>query len=66
MVKQTRTGDELAPVNLNFIEMKHLVAKWIVRMFEHISINPHLVLALANYASIILSIIDTFEHTGIC
>ena len=43
VMKQIRTGDKLAPVNLNSVEMKHLGAKWMVRMFEHISNNPHLV-----------------------
>lgn len=44
VMKQIRTGDKLAPVYLNSVEMKHLSAKWIVKMFEHISNNPHHVL----------------------
>ena len=34
--------DELTPVNLSTTEMKHHGAKRIVKMFEHISNNPHL------------------------
>ena len=43
-MKQVRTGDKLAAVNLNSVTVKHLGAKWILRMFEHISNNPVLVL----------------------
>ena len=43
-MKQIRTGDELVPVNLTSVEIKLLGAKWIVRMFEHISNVPHFVI----------------------
>ncbi len=38
-----RVDEELMPVNLSSTEMKHLGAKWLVRMFDHISDNPHLI-----------------------
>ena len=37
-----RTNAELTPVNLGTVEMKHFGAKWLVKLFEHISNNPHL------------------------
>ena len=44
VMKQIRTVDELVPVNSTFVEMKHLGAKRIMRMFEYISDNPHYVI----------------------
>ena len=43
-MKQIRTGDELVTVNLTSVDIKLLGAKWIVRMFKHISNVPHLVI----------------------
>ncbi len=43
VMKQMRTNDELLPINLSSVEMKHVGAKWILAMFEHISNNPHLI-----------------------
>ena len=37
-----RRTDELTPVNSSSVEMKHLGAKWLVQMYDHLSDNPHL------------------------
>uniref|UniRef100_A0A1X7TUI2 DDE-1 domain-containing protein n=1 Tax=Amphimedon queenslandica TaxID=400682 RepID=A0A1X7TUI2_AMPQE len=34
---------EFCPLNLTTVTMKHIGTKWLVKMFEHISNNPHLV-----------------------
>ena len=35
--------EELMPVNLSSAEMKHFGAKWLVKMFDHLINNPHLI-----------------------
>ncbi len=38
-----RDEEELMPINLNSAEMKHLGAQWLVKMFDHMTDNPHLI-----------------------
>ena len=38
-----RTSDEINPINLTTQEMKHLGAQWLVKMYEHLLDNPHLI-----------------------
>ena len=40
---QLKTSDELIPINLSGVEMKHLGAKWIVKLYDNFLFNPHLV-----------------------
>ena len=35
--------EQFLPVDLTTVVMKHVGAKWLVKMFERISNNPHLV-----------------------
>uniref|UniRef100_A0A1X7V329 DDE-1 domain-containing protein n=1 Tax=Amphimedon queenslandica TaxID=400682 RepID=A0A1X7V329_AMPQE len=39
----TTQKGEFCPLNLTTVAMKHIGTKWLVKMFEHISNNPHLV-----------------------
>jgi len=43
ILRQMNDDHEPIPVNLTSVEMKHIGAQWLVRLFEHVSNNPHLV-----------------------
>ncbi len=58
---QLETGEELAPINLSTVEMKHMGAKWLVKMFEHISDNSHLMVNGFVSPGIIYSVSDAIK-----
>lgn len=52
---------EFCPVDLTTVAMKHIGAKWLVKMFEHISNNPHLVVNGFIASGITKNISDAIE-----